>query len=445
MNENNDIKRAIENFSTNQPRYVKSENYYKGNHTLTFATEKFKNAFGSLFREFADNLCPPVVDAVKDKLTITGFQVEEGETDSATKAWKIWQNNRMGKRAGEIHKEAIKNGDSYAIVWTDPAGKVTIYPQKAATCTVFYDAETPGKILYAAKCWQRIDKKLRLNLYYSDRIEKYISRSVGAMLNEKDLIPFTDDGEAIITNPFDVVPVFHFANNSDIGSFGCSELDQAMPIQDALNKSVLDMLVAAEFASYRQRYATGVDVEYDADGKPKAPFMAGVERLWVTENPEVKFGDFEATELKQFLNVQQSFRIEMATVTGTPLYYFALAEAKYPSGEALSKSETRFISKVKDRQESFGQVWEDLMSFALLLEGNAKASQLFVEWTDPAALSQKELLETLVLKKAVGVPEEQLWIEAGYGEKDIERMKELKKATAEAVVNAFNAGETDEE
>ena len=42
----------------------------------------------------------------------------------------------MQQRAGEIHKEALKNGDAYAIVWFDPNGEVTIYPQRAANVVV---------------------------------------------------------------------------------------------------------------------------------------------------------------------------------------------------------------------------------------------------------------------------------------------------------------------
>ncbi len=63
--------------------------------------------------------------------------------------------------------------------------------------------------------------------------------------------------EAVIPNPYGTVPVFHFANNADIGSPGRSELDSAIPVQDGLNKSVLDMLVAMEFSAYRPRWAAG--------------------------------------------------------------------------------------------------------------------------------------------------------------------------------------------
>lgn len=438
-----DIEKAIKQLRENQTKYEKLERYYKGDHDLAFATEKFKNAFGELFRAFALNLCPAVCDAVRDKLKIINFKVEDGKSNLPKEAWKIWQDNRMGKRSGEIHKEAVKLGDAYAIVWVDPQKNVTIYPQKAGKCTVVYDEETPGKILWAAKTWQTPDKKTRLNLYYPDRTERYVSKQKveSGLPDAGALEPFTADGDMLIKNPYGVVPVFHFANNSDIGMPGQSELVSAIPVQDALNKSVLDMLVAMEFASFRQRWASGIEIEYDDNGKPIPPFQAGIERLWVTENPETKFGDFESANIEQFLKVKADFRVDMACVTGTPLYYFMLTEGTPPSGESLKKAETRFIYKVGDRMESFGQTWEDLMSFALLLDNKGKGIRLFTDWQNPAPMSRKEELENIVLEKEIGISDEEALTKAGYGETDITRIQEQKKAKTDDLINSFNAGE----
>lgn len=440
MAEKTDKEKAIEQLKANTAKYEKPTNYYDGIHELRFATDKFVNAFGSLFKEFALNLCPAVVEALRDKLVVTEFSVEKGKAaTTADEAWRIWQENRMGVRSGEIHKEAVKNGDAYAIVWVDPAGRLTIYPNRAESCTVLYDEETPGKILWGAKYWKLIDGKMRLNMFHPDRIEKYVTKKKveGGLPEAKEFVEF----EPPIRNPYGVVPVFHFANNADVGMFGRSELKDVIPVQDGLNKSVLDMLVAMEFASYRQRWAAGIEIEYDDNGKPIPPFKAGIERLWITENGEAKFGDFDATELKQFLEVKDSFRTDFATVSGTPLYYFMQTGANFPqSGESYRRSETRFINKVRDRQQAFGSVWEDLMEFALRIENKGDA-RLFTVWEEPEKLSEKEQLENLLLKKDLGVNDERLWMEAGYGESDIAEMTAAKEKAMEDMARSFNAGE----
>lgn len=437
-----DIEQALKQFKGRADAVTKTADYYAGEHELKFASEKFVNTFGTLFKTFALNLCPAICDAVRDKLVISGFRVEDGtnsKTDIPDASWKLWQNNRLDIVSGEIHKEASVSGDAYAIVWVNDKKQLTVYPNKAANVTVIYDQESPGRVLFAAKQWQMIpEKTYRLNLYYPDRIVRLISKKKTETLPDaKTFETFAAD----IANPYGIVPVFHFANNGEIGGFGKSELADAMPVQDALNKTVLDMLVTMEFASYRQRWAAGIEIEYDDDGKAKPPFTAGVEKLWITETPDTKFGDFEVTDLEQFLKVKDSFKVDLAHVTGTPLYYFMQTGANFPSGEALKKAETRFINKVIDRQKTFGAVWADVMSFALTIENLGKDVRLFTEWEDPAPLSEKEALENLLTKQDLGVSDEQLLIEAGYGEDDIKKMMDANAEKAEAAVKSFNAGE----
>ena len=459
---NKDIEKILADLRLTSERYAKPTRYYDGDHDLAFATQKFENAFGTLFREFALNLCPVICDAVRDKLKVVGFSVDsfgvsvlqsfrvgktpnpETSVDSVHSATrKIWHTNRMDTRAGEVHKEALKNGDAYIIVWPNTRGEAVFYPNRAANISVSYDEDSPGLIRRAAKHWLDADKHVRLNLFYPDRIEKYISRakSEGAMPDAKDFVEYgvrnaergmktartkTPHSELrtphwVIPNPYGVVPVFHFANNADIGQLGRSELEAAIPVQDGLNKSVLDMLVAMEFAANRQRWAAGIEVEYDKDGKTVAPFKAGVEHLWIANDPSARFGDFEAAQLEQFLKVKDGFRVDIASVTGTPLHYLLQNTGGFPSGESLRKAETRFIAKVRDRQTSFGQVWADVMEFALRIEGRNTA-RLITEWEDPAPMSEREVLENILLKKQIGLPVEHAMLEAGYGEADVKNM-----------------------
>ena len=429
---NETIELAIEQFRNNAGRYRRSSRYYAGEHSLSFATEKFANTFGDLFREFALNLCPAVCDAIKDKLKITGFSVRSEERDKSrtlsADVNEIWRANRMAIRAGEVHKEALKNGDAYVIVWPAADGTVQIFPNTAETCTVGYDEEMPGRVKWAAKYWRTPEKRTRLNLFFPDRIEKFISKDAqdGFLPNAESFTPTVESARSIasknaeerdesrtLNNPFGVVPVFHFANNADIGSFGVSELEPAIPVQDGLNKAVLDMLVAMEVCAYRQRWAAGIEIQYDKDGNAAAPFKAGIDHLWLAENPDAKFGDFAAADLEQFLKVKDGFRIDIASVTGTPLYYLMPQVRGFPSGESLRKAETRFIAKVRDRQEQFGTVWEDVMSFALRIAGQANAA-VTTEWEPASPLTEREMLENLRIKRDLGISLEQILREAVY-------------------------------
>lgn len=439
------IKTALKQISGRSAGYKKYADYYAGRHDLCFATDRFRNAFGDLFRKFSDNLMPAVVDAVKDKLQVTGFVVEQG-SDVADQAWEIWQRNRMHRQAGEVHKEALRSGDAYVIVWPNAKGEAVFHPNKAALCSVAYDNETPGKIVSAVKVWFTEGKRVRLNCYFSDRIEKYVTRNSypnGLPDGFGAFQQFEAPGEVWpLENPYGVVPVFHFANNASVGEPGVSELSDVIALQNALNKAVLDKMVAMEFTSFPQRWAIGLEVDTDpVTNKPISPF-SGEERMWTVGSPDAKFGQFESGNLDQFLKVQDSFRSEIARVSGTPLHYLMLqGGGNFPSGEAMKTAEARFLAKVRDRQSSFGGEWEQAMALALQIEGNASdEAQMFVQWADPAPASEKEKLESLTVKQGLGVSETQLLTEAGYGVADIERMQAERAAQADEAARQFNAG-----
>ena len=143
------------------------------------------------------------------------------------------------------------------------------------------------------------------------------------------------------------------------------------------------------------------------------PFTTSMNNVWMTENTEARFGEFGASDLEQFLKVKDGFRIDMASVTGTPLYYLMPQIRGFPSGESLRKAETRFLAKVRDRQEQFGAVWEEVMSFALRLSGHPNLS-LTTQWEDPSPSNERDVLENLRIKRDLGIPFEQILSEAGY-------------------------------
>jgi hypothetical protein len=422
------IEKAVEIFRKNSGRYRHTKRYYAGEHNLSFATNKFSNTFGDLFREFALNMCPAIVDSTRDKLKILGFSVRNAAGENAPMLdrviEKIWHDNHLRQRAGELHKEILKNGDGYLLVWPSATGGVQVVPNAAESCVVSYDDETAATLRWAAKYWRSADKRTRMNLFFPDRIEKYVStnESEGVLPDPKGFVRFESEDGWLVENPFGVVPVFHFANNADIGALGESELDHAIPIQDGLNKSVLDMLIAMEACAFRQRWVTGVEVKTDKDGKEVSPFKTGIDTIWQSENPNAKFGDFGASDLEQFLKVKDGFRIDMASVTGTPLYYLMPQMRGFPSGESLRKAETRFLAKVRDRQESFGNVWAAAMSFALRIMGHADVS-LTTKWEDPSPLNEREMLENMKLKKELGLSPGEIIREIGYGEADLSRQQ----------------------
>jgi Phage portal protein, SPP1 Gp6-like. len=419
--------------------------YYDGVTPMAYATDKFRSVFFQVFGQYRENLCAPVVDSLRDRLKVLGFRSNQAEMsgesntsplgvqfqttklqdDEAERAWDIWTENRMDLRSVEVHEESLKCGDGYLIVWPRDDGYPELVSQYADEMRVQYASNNSKEITRASKMWWDEDEEyLRLNIYTPLEIKKYASRR-----EHSTELPSNPDGwrtyEAPIPNPYNRVPVFHFPNKNE-GTYGTSEIREVIHIQDGLNKSVIDMLVAMEFAAYKQRYAVGYEVELDPDtGEPvdQNAKNYGADRMMAFPDPDSKVGQFDATDLTQFLKVQDKFWQAASRVSGTPLHYFFITQGDFPSGEAIKSAEGRFITKIGNRQTANGNIWEDAVKFAMKIEGGV-ADDLVLNtlWKDATPRSEAELADTAVKKKAVGVPRSQILRELGYSEEEIVNM-----------------------
>lgn len=403
-----DVRWALAALATDSDVYNRSSDYYEGRHRLAFATEKFRNQFGMLFKELAINHCAICVDVPSDRLQMQEppFKPLSGGGGAVPLIAEIWRRNRMKKRAGEVHSEALKTGNSYVIVdWVNPedpsTDRATIYPNQAGRCAVKYDDENPGYIVQATRWWVIPDNgkwRVRLNIYYKDRIEKYISKPRSDRLlpsRDNEFVPIADD--PIVPNKYGKVPVFHFANNAAIGENGVGEIWPVIPPQDGLNKAVCDAMVGEEYSVMGQRWIVGMEPDVDDNGNPKAPFKDGLAHIWLVppqrdqegktlsadQAQPIELGQFTPANLDQLLNIKTAFRQDISTISGIPSHYFMDAKGGWPSGEALKTAEQRLTSKVLDRQIAFGMVWEDVMRFCLEIEGQ-KDVVLETQWKDAA-------------------------------------------------------------
>jgi len=432
-----EIKWAVSELGKKQPEYRKHLDYYNGKHKPMIDSKREETIFKKLFQNFRLNLCSAVADALADRLQVQSFSAGDDETFSQD-AWDIWKRNRMIRRSGSVHQTAIAGGDTYVVVWPDKTGFPTMFPNTPLEVCVEYDPESVGFIVRAAKLWKERDGNHYLTLYYPDRIEKYMTdkkQSMGSQLNAQNFRYRVVPGEAWpLVNQYKQVPVFHFANAPDVQEFGKSELWDALPVQDGLNKAVMDMLVGGEFQSFPQRWALNIEVVKDDKGNPISPFKAGPERVWVLNGGEgTQLGQFNAADLEKMLKVKQGWSLDMAQVTQTPPHYFMLPSGMV-SGESQKTAEQTLDRKVTDRSISFGEGWSNAMAFAMRIARGAAVDglELDTNWADTKPRNELEEWQKAVIKEEMGVSRRQILLEQGYTEEQIDAFEEEKKKEAEA-------------
>ena len=442
-------------------KYSVARKYYDGEQDLVFATSKFSNTFGNIFKTFAYNRCGPVVDAMVDRLQLLGFDpvfpsdpnnpAANDEVIAAVKAdmERVFRLNRLDRKQNDLLQEALKCGDAYVIVWLDgigPDGKP--YPtwgvNLADTIAIRYDEDT-GRKRYAVKAWKRADGFWRVNIYAPEALYKFVTTA------KKDDFPDwsnltqyqseTNPEPWPLANNTGVVPVFHFNNNAPQGDYGRSELRDVIPLQDALNKSCMDMLVAMEYGAFPQRWATGLQLGMPdpVSGKVPSPFKPGPGEVW-TAPTGGNFGSFEVANLEQFLKVQDGFDSKISNVSRVPEHWLKMGSAAAISGETLKTAEAPFVAKLEDRQISFGNEFEDAGSFSLSLMGR-EGIILNAIWKAAELRSDTDKLQEGLLKKQLGWSEDQIQRDFGLDQSVIDRMKEENLAKLqEAMQAAGNLG-----
>jgi hypothetical protein len=410
------------------------EDYVKGEHALKFATQKFRNVFGGLFKEFADNYCPRVIETLSAYTSVK--EIEASDEAQSKVLEEMLESVRFDAMQIQVHEDAFKFGNSYLVAAETQGGTQRLYRQDPRLFRVLYDPENPEQILVAVKVWRTLQNSWRLNIWFTDdggaaHCYRYATLPKGDFKIEDYTVPSSlSDYFPSTDNPIiplgTGMPVFHIAHSPDTVGYGVSALRDVIPLQNALNKGCCDLLVGMEFYALPQRWATGIEGNWDEDGNPKPLAVGGADRLWWTENENANFGSFTAGSLDQYLGVLEGWRMEISRVSRIPPHHLFTNTGNYPSGEALKTAESPLLAKVAKLQTLWGNVWEDIGNYLLSVNGYADPS-VEVCWRDVTPRSRKEEAEadntevdTAARKLTLGVTRAQVLGELGYDDQQVQ-------------------------
>lgn len=445
--------------------YIKAREYYDGVHytQLTDRMRQFLNVGADA--DFTVNYCPMVVNAKADRLKVSGFSVEDekenpnnptaSNTPITDTIWKWWRKNRMDRTMGIVHRAAVRDGDAFVLVeWDDDANLPRFYFEPAYAgegVMVYYSEERREEIEFASKAWlikygEGIGTTKRMNLYFPDRIEKYISKSevvLGRWLPYEDedtdtvaagrigmagISWWTDsrtqDGEPL------GIPIVHFKHNDTGDSFGTSHLAKVMPVQDALNKTMIDLLGVMDSEAFGLLVGTGTNDWVNIKMRPGA--IAAVSQT--SDKADLK--RLAGTNPEGVLSAYNALVTEIARISGTPMSYFQSSGQVAAEG-TMKQQEIALITQVEKAQTDFGNGWEDCMNVARRLHNVFSPDpDIDVEplietvWESAETRNDKELAEYLVmLVSQLGVSKDQAQIILGFDatERAANRRDEMRR------------------
>jgi hypothetical protein len=433
-----------------RPHVLTRMSYYAGEHRLPVAPRGAREAYTRLLASCRTNWCRLVVDAVAERLRVVGFRfggTEQGDSD----AWLLWQANRLDADHERAQNDALVCGSTFVLVWPDEASPVgvTISVEHPLECALAYEPGARRTRIAGVKSWVDV---------LGQRRHAWVVTPEGVWRWERALAYPNADVEAAVAtntqswelvdeapNPLGVVPLVEITPWPRTLGHAWSEIDGGViDIQDRINTTILNRMMATEYAAFRQKWATGLVLPNAVDpvtgeplvdpaGRPvpTQPFDVAVDRLWVAEDPGVKFGEFSESDLSGYIKSVEADVQHLAAITHTPPHYL-LGSIVNASGDALKASEAGLVSKVRHRAAHIGEGWEEVLRLAFAAVGNAKAIDVQAEtiWHDFETRSEAEHVDALVKLSTIGVPREVLWQKAGASPQEVERWRGMNAAEA---------------
>lgn len=353
-----------------QEMYRLYREYYEGEHPtlLTDRMREFLEIDNNV--TFKLNVCPVVVDVPAERLQVVGFEsaVEDSQLGGEEGIlWDWWTLNRMDGVQNDIHKAAIRDGDTYALVEWDSERGQPIYSHEMANdgtsgITIRYRDDVRGEIAYAAKKW-RIESTpqqsgaMRLNVYYPDAIYKFIATGRGWEAYQEEGQEWPIQWRDRLGRPLGV-PIVHFKESAGGYDFGKSRLEDIIPCQDALNKSVIDEMAAADTQAFRMLFKMGGG---DPQGLAVAPG-----RVIYDSDPDTKWDSIEGGGLDGLSQLVADWVMRIAQISRTPLSYFQVT-GQVASGETQKADDKGLVSLVETSSVGYGNAWENLMKISIRL------------------------------------------------------------------------------
>ena len=206
------------------------------------------------------------------------------------------------------------------------------------------------------------------------------------------------------------------------GSFeGRSLMDRVAGITDAAARALTNMQFASEAHGVPQKYALGVAAGdfVNPDGTPVPKWEAYFNAVWANSNKDVKVGQFEASDLKNFETQLNIYGRLAGSVTGLPLRYFGLQTTNPPSADAIRAEEMQFVKFVERQNSQVGAVlgWAAGLAYRFASGEWVDGSRIGVEWQDPATPTIAQREDALMKRRSQGVLSLQgYWDELGWSE-----------------------------
>ena len=407
-----------------------ADQYIAGNQPAAFMSKKSREALDDRMSRMSVGIPKLAVSALTERLSVQGFRVEgSDEPDPALSA--VSDRVDLELTIAQALNDMLTYGQGYVSVWVDDRGQATATAESPYQTAVTRDPAT-GEIVAALKRWRDSDGTPRATYYTPENIRSLSHRAW------KTEGAFPQDGWSVmgtVPNPFGVVPIVALTNrptwqNPD----GVSEIEPLYDLVDGLCKTLSDSLVTSEFYARPRRWATGIELQEDEDGNFIAPFSNAADSVWVSEDHESRFGQFQSSSMSGYEGQVRMFLQLISSVSGLPQHYLSV-NGELPSADAIRSSEASLVAKVSQIKRTTSKAVARIAAILLCIENDfltdVRSISIDPIWGQSESRSVAQSADALQKLVAAGVPlSVALSTEMGWSPEQIETVRAAKRAEA---------------
>lgn len=443
------VQRLYAQLMLRNKRTKRFARYYRGDFDLPWLPIEAEEDFKRVLRMTRSNYMGLVIDAMVERMNLTGFRLDSTTDGMADKdLWNIWTYNNLDSVHDQGLLEAAIHGCFYYLV--APNKKDTknplVFVEHPSQAIVEFEPGTNRRERAAGlKAW--VDDWTGLvnaTLYLPDYIFKFqakdpqiASQFFGSeQPTAQELFNLTQQWERRIVpgeewparNPLKEVPLVESPNNPRLLTGGISEIADLTDVQDRICKTLADRMMTQDYGAFPQRWASAWPKE-DESGTENQPVHVGRTRFLTTDVAETKFGQFDAAPLDPYSAAKREDVVDIASRSRTPAHYL-IAGMTNVNGETLKASESGLTSKCNQRMSGHSDPAQDTARLMMKAAGKPIPDDVRVEtmWANPEVRTRGETTDAVVKERqGLELPLIAAWERTGATPTEIKRWMELRE------------------
>ncbi len=424
--------------ANDRPLLRRFDRYVEGKQDDPYMPSNADDEYKLLAERAKTNVMPLLTGAPAQALYVDDFRPGNRSLTAAGSSYEMehWQWSRMDARQSAIYRAAFKFGHSFTLT-EKVKGRARTKSLSALNTAALYEDpandETPLYAIVITSEPRKADDEIRPGKarLFDGTYEYEVSFK---SLTDPDSVQ-VGKGKA---HGASECPVTRFVCHLDTEGRTTGLVEPMIAVQNRINQTVFDLLVAQTYASFKVRWVTGmappllmqgvdaegnytkveseivdyVPVRDDAGNARPAPMDHNARRFLFAEDENVKFGSLDETPLGGFIeSIDMSFR-HMAALSQTPPHHL-LGQIANLSAEALLAAETAFSRMVEEFRKGFGEAWERVFRLAAEIDENELASEDYqgeTLWRDMEQRSLAQAADALgKIREQLQVPRRGLW------------------------------------